>query len=89
MNVFQEVFLKNTKPFNFSFTDYFFNYLAFIEMASYYFKHKLYNHYYNYIINNMHQQKMLNVRFSNRISLFGPQPPRSPHGPPGRRGPRS
>ena len=50
MNVFKKVFLKNTKPFNFSFTDYFFNYLAFIEMASYYFKHKLYNHYYNYII---------------------------------------
>ena len=53
MNIFQKVFLKNTKPINFSLKDYFLNYLAFIKMASYYFKHKLYNYYYNYVIKKM------------------------------------
>ena len=49
MKAFKKFFLDNSKSINFSASDYFANYFAHLKMAYYYLRHKIYNHYYNYI----------------------------------------
>ena len=45
---FQNTFLKKEQNLNFSFWDYFKNYQNFIKMGYYYFRHKIYEHYFNF-----------------------------------------
>ena len=45
---FQSIFLKQKQVINFSLYDYMKNYLSFMKMNYYYFRHKLYLHYFNY-----------------------------------------
>ncbi len=48
INDFQNIFLRKNQSFKFSLYDYAKNYLSFIKMNYYYFRHKLYVHYFNY-----------------------------------------
>ena len=45
---FEKYFLKNELVINFSLKDYIINYFNFLKMYYFYFRHKLYIHYYNY-----------------------------------------
>ena len=49
MKIFNNTFLKKEQKLSFSFWDYFKNYKGFIKMGYYYLRHKLYNHYFNYL----------------------------------------
>ena len=49
MKIFNNIFLKKEQKLSFTFWDYFKNYKGFIKMGYYYLRHKLYNHYFNYL----------------------------------------
>jgi len=49
MNIFNKVFLKKKNLIKISIKDYFKNYINFFIMFCHYLKHKIYNHYFNYI----------------------------------------
>ena len=49
MKNFQDLFLSKKNDTSFSFYDYFTNYLNHIQMYYFYLRHKIYNHYFNYI----------------------------------------
>ncbi len=47
---FEKYFLKNNYEIKFNFIDYFLNYYNFSKMSYYYFRHKLYNFFYNHFL---------------------------------------
>jgi hypothetical protein len=49
MNIFNKVFLRNKNSIEISIKDYFTNYISFFKMYYLYLRHKIYNHYFDFI----------------------------------------
>ncbi len=56
MKDFRKIFLKNDLKVNFDLSDYITNHLSFLKMNYRYLRHKIYNHYYNFL-----ESKFINI----------------------------
>ena len=53
MKIFNDLLHRKKKVINYNFYDYLLNYYSFLKMTYYYLRHKIYNHYYNLLEQNL------------------------------------